>query len=195
MIESKRKKVSAMRKIVPACALLLVAGALIGCDSRSDEAQGGVILTISDFDGLPQIVSVNDAAAIGGVPIEDITIQNLTADPDGVSSDLMSVELDSYRVTYTRLDEGTRTPPTLVRGSFAQVPADGTATIENLIIVGAPQLTNPPLSDLLFESGGIDTETGDEIIIMDLALQFFGETIGGEEVATNVAHFTVEFRR
>lgn len=195
MIESttRPRKVSAMRKIVPACALLLVAGALIGCDSRTDEAQGGVILSISDFDGRPLVASVNDAP--GTIVIESVTIQNITADPDGVSSDLMNVELDSYRVTYRRVDEGTRTPPTLVRGISGVVPSDGTLTIDPLIIVGTAQLTNPPLSDLLFENGGIDSETGDEIIIMELALQFFGETIGGEEVATNVARFTIDFVR
>ena len=68
-------------------------------------ASGGVILSISDFDGLPVLVGVNGTVAVGGlVQVGEITIENIAKDPTGVTSDLMSVEINSYEVSYSRAD-------------------------------------------------------------------------------------------
>ncbi len=184
-----------MKNLARTALIVLLALGAWACESRTDEAEGGVIITISDFDGLPVKVSVTDALVNQGnlVQAGEFTVTSFVARPGGATSDLMTVEIDSYQVGYSRIDEGTRVPPTLVRTIFGHLPADGTYLVENLVILGDPQLSNAPLSELLASNGGFDKETGDGTIIMNLELTFFGRTIGGERVATQPARFTVEF--
>lgn len=174
---------------------IILAIGLLGCESRTDQAGGGgVLLSVSDFDGLPILVSVNSAALAGGfVQIDDLTVQNVVKDPTGVTSALMDVEIRSYEVTYTRADNGTRLPPTLVRGLFGTAPANGTFDITGLPIMTIEQLANVPLSDLLFQNGGFDRETGSNIIILNLFLRFFGRTLSGDAVESAPAAFTIQF--
>lgn len=163
----------------------------LGCDSRAHQTDsGGVIVVITDFNGLPAEVSVS--ASNGVVSISSLTLTSIIANPDGGSTDLMDVELTSYEVTYTRADTGTRLPPALVQRSLLYVPAGGNTDVGNLRILQSPQLTNVPLSDL--ENFGIDRETGSSVVVLNIRLRFFGRTLGGREIETAPRSFTVEFR-
>jgi hypothetical protein len=166
-----------------------------GCSSELDRTDGGgVLLSVSEFDGLPIAVSVNATVAAGGfVQIEELEVQNVAKDPTGVTSDLMNVEIQSYEVTFSRADTGTRLPPPFVRGLFGIAPVNGTFDVENLPIMSIEQLGNVPLSDLLFENGGFDKETGSDLIVLNLRLRFFGRTLSGDAVESTPALFTVEF--
>ena len=164
--------------------------ALSGCESRTDRSDGGVILSITDFDGLPVRVSVNAQSA---VQVESITIQNIPKNSNAETSPLMNVEMTSYEVRYERVDGGTRVPPPLVEGIFGVTPVNGTNVYDNLVIMGAEQFLNPPLEDLLFINGGIDSETGSPVIKIRFRIRFFGRTLTGESVATEPAAFDIEF--
>jgi hypothetical protein len=164
--------------------------ALSGCESRTDRSEGGVILSISDFDGLPVRVGVNTSSA---VQMGSITIQNLPKNPAGGTTTLMNVEMTSYEVRYQRVDGGTRVPTPLVEGIFGVAPVNGTTVYDNLVIMGAEQFLNPPLEDLLFVNGGIDSETGSPVIKIRFRIRFFGRTLTGESVATEPAAFDIEF--
>jgi hypothetical protein len=189
------KKPSRARRAVPA-AVLLLGTFLFGCESRTDKVDGGgVLLSISDFDGLPVQVSLDAAALTGAVQIDQLTIQNIVKDPTGSSSSLMNVEIDSYEVIFSRADTGTRLPPPLVRNLFGVIPVNGTDTIENLPILTLQQIGAPPLSDLLTINGGLDLETGGRTILLNLSLRVFGRTLSGDEVDTAPARFTIEFTR
>jgi len=175
-------------KTLIALALVLAVG---GCESRTDKTDaGGVILSIEDFDGLPFLISVNGVAF---VQIEEITVSNVAKNSSAPTSPLMNVELHSYEVTYTRGDDGTRLPVAFVRGMFGVAPVNGSFVLENAPIMGLDQLDNPPLSDLLFQNGGVDSETGRSRITLNLRLRFFGRTLSGDEVETAPAPFTIDF--
>lgn len=181
-----------MNKAKTLCILFAVALALGACEGRTDKTDsGGVILSISDFDGLPIRSSVNSAGGL--LQVEEFVIQNVPKNPSGVTSSLMNVELLSYEVEFSRADAGTKLPPPLVAGIFGVVPVDGTLTIENLDVMGIDQYFNKPLSDLLFENGGFDKETGSTVIQLNLRVRFFGRTLSGDPVETGPANFTVEF--
>lgn len=165
--------------------------ALSGCESRTDRSEGGVLLSITDFDGLPVRVNVNTTAAL--VQLGSITIQNVPKNQDANTSPLMNVEMSSYEVRYERVDGGTRVPPPLVEGIFGIAPVNGNETYDNLVIMGAEQLLNPPLEDLLFQNGGIDSETGSPVIKIRFRIRFFGRTLTGDAVATEPANFDIEF--
>lgn len=179
-----------MRKTLTLLALAILALPVLSCNQRTDKDEGNVILTISAFDGLPFRVSVNDSSV---VQVGELTLTNVPKDPNGTVSALMDIELRSFEVTYTRADGGTRRPPTRVGGIFGNVPVNGQDQIDNLDIMGLDQLRNPPLSDLLFENGGFDDETGSQVIQVNFHLRFFGRTLAGDAISSNTASFTVEF--
>lgn len=176
-------------------ALGLIALGVSGCASnRIEEDKNTVILSITDFDGLPIQVSVNQAALDGGlVQVGEITVSNFPKDPRGATSDLMSVEIDSFEIIYSRADTGTRVPSPRVRTIFGLVPINGSTDLEGLEVVGPEQLFNPPLSDLLLQNGGVDQETGSQLIRLNLQMRFFGKTLAGDSVVSGPDSFTLEF--
>lgn len=173
---------------------LLALGLLACGEGRTIGEDSTVVLSLTDFDGLPFQVSVNAAAANGAIQVEELTLSNFPADPRGsLTSELQSIELRTMEVTFTRVDTGSRVPPSRVRSIFGVVPINGTFVLENFEIMGPEQLLNPPLSDLLFENGAIDTETNAPFIALDVRIQFFGRTLGGEDVASAGDTFRIEF--
>lgn len=183
------------RSRIPRLGMLAVlALALLGCEARTDKTDGGgVLLSITDFDQVPVSVSVSGATDSGGVTISQLVIQSVAKDPTGATSALMDVEIQSYEVTFSRADSGTRLPPKLVRGIFGTVPVNGTTEYEDLPIVTLDQLTQPPLRDLA--QRGFDGETGSELVVLNLALRFFGRTLSGDPVQTTPANLTIDFRQ
>ena len=109
-------------------ALGLLAAGLLGCEGRTDRTDGGgVLLSITDFDGLPIFLAVNSSN--GFLQVGEIQVTSVVKNPDIVASSLMNVEIESYEVTYSRGDTGTRVPPIFVRGLFGVVPAGGVFTV------------------------------------------------------------------
>lgn len=164
--------------------LVLAAGS---CRSRTDRSEGSVLLSVTDFDGLPIQVDVGDG---GPTQIGEITLRNFAKDPSGTTSDLQSIELRSYEVRFSRRDTGTRVPPPFVQSLFSLVPVNGTATITNLPFLTESQMRNPPLSDLAED--GVDPETRSEVILLNVSMRFFGRTLAGDDIASDTASFTVE---
>ncbi|MEM7481297.1 MAG: hypothetical protein AAF481_09000 [Acidobacteriota bacterium] len=181
-----------MRKTIFILLLFSVLLAVGGCESRTDQSEGGVVLSVSDFDGLPLQISVN-AQGNAPVQVDQLTLQNLPANPNLTTSPLMNIELRSYEVVYTRTDNGTRVPAPLVASIFGVVPINGTADYVNLAVMSGEQFSAPPLSDLLFANGGFDTETGNRSVRLNLQLRFFGRTLTGNEVVTAPSRFDIVF--
>jgi hypothetical protein len=174
-------------------ALAALAVSIAGCSSRVDRSEGGVILSVSDFDGLPTVVSVNALGFPPVLTVDQITIDNIPKDPNGATSDLMNVEMESYEVVFTRIDTGTRVPTPRVAAIFGVAPVGGNIIYDNLPLMTSEQLRNPPLEDLLVVNGGIDSETGGRAIALEIRLRFFGRTLTGDHVATAPVRFDVEF--
>jgi len=184
-----------MRRVTNCLLILLLAVGVAGCDSNTDRTDGGgVLLSVSDFDGLPLLVGVNSTIGTGCLlQIESLTIQNIAKNPTGNTSDLMNVEIQSYEVQYSRADRGTRVPTPFVRGIFGVAPVDGTLEYDNLPVMSCDQINQVPLSDLKFSSGGIDKETGESNVVMNFSVRFFGRTLSGDTVDTAPIFFTIEF--
>jgi hypothetical protein len=171
--------------------LLLVVPALVvtSCNSRTDRSEGTVLLSVSDFDGLPTAISVTN----GPFTIDSVTVRSIAKDPTGTTSALMDVELRAFEITYRRRDTGSRTPPALSQTIFGTVPVNGTDTITNLPFLTSDQTLSQPLRDL--RDFGVDRETGTAVVVLDVTIRFFGRTISGDDVATQPASFTIEARR
>jgi hypothetical protein len=189
-----REKGTAMRTMIRSGLVALLAIGLLSCESRTDKTDGGgVLLSISAFNGLPVTFSMNSDGTL--VQIDNLTIRNVAKNPDATTSSLMDVEITSYTVTYKRLDKGTRTPPALSDGLFGTVPVNGNDSIVNLPVMTAAQLRNPPLSDLLLANGGLDSETLSPVIPIELQLTFYGKTLSGDSVSTQTVTWHIDFTR
>ena len=169
--------------------LAALAVGVAGCRSRTDRSEGTVLLTISRFDGLPSVVSLQTTPPI---TIDSLILRNIPKDPSGTTSDLQSVELRSYEASFRRRDTGTRVPPPLVGRLFGVVPVNGTFEVLNLPILTSDQVLSQPLRDL--RDFGVDRETGTAVIVLDVQLRFFGRTLSGDEVSTDSGSFTIEVR-
>ena len=180
------------KSLIPVVGLLLL---LSACDERTEKTDGsGVILSISDFDGVPVQVSVNDTRAEGGLlQLDSITVQSILKSLDARTSDLQNIEMSSYEVRFSRGDGGVNLPPPLVNRVFGVTPAGGDNTYENLPILTMDQLEARPLVDYFLENGGFDRETGRSSTTLNFHIQFFGRSIEGEAVTSNVASFSVKF--
>lgn len=182
-----------MRQAARTALVLVLLLSALGCDSHLEQTDGGgVLLSVSDFDGLPSVMDVSVQRSAGLAVITQITISSIVRDIDGATSDLMNVEMQSYEVTFTRADGGTRVPPPLVEKIFGVVTAGGTIDYLNLPFMRLAQIENPPVSDLFVENGGFDKETDETSILLNVNLRFFGRSIAGEAVDTTPVRFTVE---
>jgi hypothetical protein len=177
-----------MRRTFVLFALLLLLPWNLGCEDSTDRVDGGgVILRVTDFGTLPLVL---DLSTLGLLQIDSITLANQPRDPDGVTSSIMDVQLESYEVTYTRGDTGTVVPRALVERIFGSVPINGTDTLNNLNFLRLDQVNAQPFTGLAID--GRDDQTGSAAITLNIHFRFFGKTLSGKEVVSNTASFTIE---
>jgi hypothetical protein len=178
-----------MNRIQKALALSCFALALGGCESRTDKVDGGgVLLSLTDFDGLPVVVSATGDCC--QVAIESMTLESIPKNPSQPTGPLMNVEIQSYEVIFTREDGGTRVPPRLVQSIFGVVPVGGTSSLDNYPIMREDQFNNQPFSDL--QDFGVDTQTNSSVVRMRVSIRFFGRTLSGDPVDSAPASFSIE---
>lgn len=186
-----------MRTLPCMLLLLLLPLTVAACSDAEKTDSGGVSLVISDFDGLPIRVRVNEAVdpfeTSGTVQVGQLTLESIVQNPALPQSQLQTIELSTYEVRYTRADAGTRVPTPLVQRLFSTIGPGSSIQLDNLPVMLSEQILNPPISDLLNVNGGVDTETSSPVILLNLHLRFFGKTLGGKEVVSNTQSFTVEF--
>lgn len=173
-------------KILALAALLL----FLGCNDRVDEVDSGGVLLEVEFEETIFRVGVNTTTLVQ-IPTTNIT--SIIARPAGTGSQLMDVQLDTVEVTFTRLDTGTRVPPPFYFNVISTVPAGGTLTYDNMPIMSFDQLNRPPLSDLKFENGGYDRETGAAVVKLLATVRVYGKTVSGKNVSSTPRSQNFEF--
>jgi len=122
--------------------------------------------------------------------VDSVTLSSIVISGQTLS-DISTVQIKSYEVTYSRRQPGTRTPPRLVRGLGSVVSPNGTVAFTNLPLLGPEQLLSVPLADLLIENGSFDTETRGTIVTLDLQVSFFGEFLNGRAIRSEPIGFTL----
>ena len=166
--------------------------AVLGCSARTDKTDsGGLTLTIQSFDFSNLSDPISASASFPSVIGNSIVLKSIVLNPGQGTSDLMKVEIQGYEVTYERLDTGTRIPPRLVESIFGTIDPGGTYTLTNGTLVGLDQFNNQPFKDLL--EFGKDPQTNNEVIRLKVGIRFFGRTISGDSVESNVGYITLNF--
>ena len=164
--------------------------ALVGCTDRVGEIDsGGVALEVEFTDSVFR-VAVNETDLLS---LPTVNINSVLTNSGGASSSLMDIELNTIEITYSRADTGTRAPVPFVYNVVGTVPAGGELTYTDLPVMTLDQLRGPPLSDLLFQNGARDSETGASVIKINLTMRVFGKTVAGVDVASVARTQTFEF--
>ena len=178
-----------MNRFARTFALLALPLAVAGCEASTDRTDGGGILLTLSIDEWPAIVSLSDPT-VPPVTVGEMTVTSVIKNPARSASELMTVTISGYEVTFQRDDGGTRLPPKLVESLIATVDPGGTFTCEGCYVMRLDQVTNLPLKDLT--DFGFDTETNSAAIRLRVGIQYFGRTLSGDNVASVPASFTME---
>ncbi len=178
-----------MKAITKLLALTL-ALVFLGCNDRVDDVDSGGVLLEVELQSTVYRVGVNSTTL---VQIPTVIITNTVARPNGNSSALMDVQLESVEIVYTRADTGTRVPPPFYFNAVSTVPVGGTLTYTDMPIMSFDQLNRQPLSDLKFENGAFDRETGAALVKLNATVRAYGRTVSGKSVASTPRVQTFEF--
>ena len=180
-----------MRHHARIAALALSVFAILGCSTnkRAGETDdGGVILSFVGFGTIP--LGMSASLDCDFFQVDSMSVRSILKSPGQPTSDLMIVELQGYEVTYERLDNGTRVPPRLVHRIAGSIDPGGTFELLNPPLFEIDQCNSQPLEDM--QDLGFDPETTSTVIHMKLGIRFFGKTIAGDDVETQVAHITFD---
>ena len=112
---------------------------------------------------------------------------------DSAGGSFTSVRVSRYRVSYRRLDGGTLVPSSFVRPIDTLIEVgDAGNEGSNFILMEAGAFARAPFAALQPQNGGVDAETGKSVITLELIVEVWGETLGGDNVYDSTS-FPLEF--
>ncbi len=170
--------------------LAVVALASLSCSSELTDNAAPVTLVLSTTQNLHQ-VDLQTGAAGCATNVGTITMQVIPKSANGTST-LTSVRVNRYRVSYRRVDGGTMVPASFVRAMDALIAAGETTGLSNLVVIEPDALSQAPFAALLPQNGGRDPETGRGFVKLEVIIEVFGETLGGDNVSDTTA-FQIDF--
>lgn len=169
-------KTNGIKKLM-ALATMLVAGLILSCEGAANEP--APVDLVASWEDPIHVLDFNDPECPGLGLISLRAIPKVTTG----NQNFLDVQLRAYRVSYRRRDGGTLVPASFTRTVSMLVPSGGTAVQLGSFLAFEPgALNQAPFAALFPINGGIDPETGDRSIDMDLIIDFYGETLSGEEV-------------
>lgn len=169
------------RKMKVLIAAMLVAVASLSCSGELTDNAAPVELVVTHTSelGIIDVGPNNDPDCE-----DDIGTINLRIVPKNGSAtgNLVQVRVNRYRVSYRRTDGGTIVPAPFVRSidTLVGTGSAGTSTVFRLFELGV--LESAPLVSLRPTAGGRDPETLRPYVRMEVVLEVFGETLGGDNV-------------
>jgi alpha-D-ribose 1-methylphosphonate 5-triphosphate synthase subunit PhnG len=179
-----------MKRQLILAVLAVVALASLSCSSELTDNAAPVELVLSTSQNLNQ-VDLQTGAGGCAVNVGTITMQVIPKSTTGTST-LTAVRVNRYRVSYRRVDGGTMVPPAFVRSIDTLIQAGETSGIGNLVVIEPDALSQAPFAALLPQNGNRDPETGRGFVKLEVIVEVFGETLGGDNVSDSTA-FQIDF--
>jgi hypothetical protein len=173
-------------------ALLALAALVSGCSGELTNSAAPVELVATTEQNLQLLDLVSPST--DPECEEDIGTINLLLVPkrEGVTTDASQVRITRYRVSYQRTDGGTTVPASFVRSIDTLVSVGETVGVSEFLVVEPDALTQAPFAALRPQNGGRDPVTGRPFVKMDVIVEFFGETLGGDRVY-DATRFPLDF--
>lgn len=185
-----------IRKTISTVAALALATAVLGCSGgelTDDAAPVTLVATteqnVNVFDLNPETAGI-DVDCLQ--PVGFITLDVLTKGRDDLSGTASTVRVNRYRVSYQRRDGGTLVPAPFVRPIDTIIPVGGSAIFGDLLIFEPDAANQAPFVALRPENGGRDPVTNRPFVGLDVILEFYGETLGGDNVY-DATRFPLDF--
>jgi hypothetical protein len=182
-----------MKRTTTLTALALVAalGALLpGCSTNTQGDSAAPVFVVGQFTVYPLEKLLTDATPL---TFKTTTLNNTVKTRGVTSLTFLDVQIDTYKVRWTRLDGGTVASATQGFGAGVIVPANGTSTLTGYAYMTAGALLLPPLDQLYPFNGGIDRETGLSEIRQAGHVTWSGHTLSGQTVVSSEATFNMIF--
>lgn len=179
------------RMRVPALAWIS-ALALLGVPSCSTNTKGddaSPVYYSASHELLPAQKIVNSGTAL---QLATTTLRSILKSPTATASRFLDSNLDSYTISWVRIDGGTKAPGREEYGGNVLVPAGGASTLSNYQFMSASSLELPPFDQLFPFNGGFDRETGKKEIRCRALVTYFGHTLAGQAV-TGTSNFDMTF--
>ncbi len=180
-----------MRRTLPIALTLLIALAGTRCSTNTQGDNAAPVFLEGDFELLPVEKNVND-----GVPLQfqtTILRNKPKVLPAPTSTQFLDVQVETYTVTWSRLDGGTTASSPQTFGGDFVVPFNGQSTLTNYPYMTAGHLQDPPLDNLFPFNGGVDPETGKAEIVQAGSVVWNGHTLSGQAVTSYPAVFNMIF--
>jgi hypothetical protein len=170
-----------MNKKIAWAALAMAAAVFAGCSSELTDNSAPVELVVTNTQTLTQLdIAPNDDpecdASVGTINLQVIP-KNAS-----VTSDFTQVRVTRYRVSYQRTDGGRQVPAPFVRSIDTLVGVGAIGALTNFVILEGSAVNQAPFAALLPQNGGRDPDTGQRTVKMDVIVEIFGETLGGDNV-------------
>lgn len=165
---------------------------LPACNERFDDVASPVWLTVVGIEPASNPFGDVYDSTLGSFMPDTVKVtlaahfSNQNTPPTG--SPYTTIQITSYRVTFERTDDGVEVPAGFQQALTAQVEAGGgDVTIDGMTIVRADQKLQPPLFYLTPFSYGFEPSTGYTTIACNCIIDFYGHTLGGEQVTASAA--------
>ena len=180
-----------MNKKIAWAALAMAAAVFAGCSSELTDNSAPVELVVTNTQTLTQLdIAPNDDpecdASVGTINLQVIP-KNAS-----VTSDFTQVRVTRYRVSYQRTDGGRQVPAPFVRSIDTLVGVGAIGALTNFVILEGSAVNQAPFAALLPQNGGRDPDTGQRTVKMDVIVEIFGETLGGDNVY-DATRFPLDF--
>ena len=164
---------------------------LPGCSTNTQGDDAAPVFLVGEFTELPLEKLLVEASPL---QFKTTTLRNRLKVPGAGSTQFLDIQVDSYVITWTRVDGGTKASASETFPGAQIVPVDGTSTLNNYPYMSTDALLRPPLDHLYPFNGGIDHETGMTSIRQAGHVKWYGHTLSGQAVVSNEATFGMIFR-
>lgn len=181
-------------KAISTLAALALSMAVLGCQGELSDDAAPVELVVTNTQNL-QLIELNPVIAADDPDCDqDIGSINMRVIPKrtDVSGTAAQVRVTRYRVSYQRTDGGRLVPASFVRSIDVLIGVGASSALGDFLVIEPDALTQAPFAALLPQNGGRDPDTGRPFVKMDVIVEIFGETLGGDNVY-DATRFPLDF--
>jgi hypothetical protein len=175
-------------KAIIAAAALAVA--VFGCSGELTNNGAPVTLVVTNSQDISQLDLAGGTGCTGTIGTINMQVIPKSA---AASGDFLQVRVTRYQVSYQRTDGGRQVPRSFVRSTDQLLSVGGDpASLSSFVILEGDATTQAPFAALLPVNGGRDPDTGRPVVKMDVIVEIFGETLGGDRVY-DATRFPLDF--
>lgn len=179
-----------MKNLVRLTALATVVLTLGACSNEIVSDAAPVELVVTNTQNLLKLDILGGEGCDETVGTIDMTV--IPKAGNSGEGDFDQVRVRTYRVSYRRIDGGTLVPSSFVRPIDTTIGVGASSGDTLFQILEGDTYTRAPFAALFPQNGGVDPETGRRVVTLQVIVEVFGETLGGEDVYDSTS-FPLEF--